>query len=77
MSRPLEVRLQEYLNHGRRTAEQLLLIANTMDERFPTESQTAELRATAKVQQIVADDLEKLLRGEELQGWKIEGVIPE
>lgn len=75
-SRPLEVRLREYIDHGRRTSEQLLQIADTMDERFPSESQTAELRATAKVQGILCTDLEKILAGEELTGWSIEGVIP-
>ncbi|QNJ56014.1 hypothetical protein SEA_RASPUTIA_124 [Microbacterium phage Rasputia] len=77
MSRPLDVRLREFIDHGRRTSAQILSICDHMEERFPDEAQTSELRATAKVQAILADDLEKLLNGEELSGWKIEGVIPQ
>jgi len=77
MSRSLEIRLQEYIAHGRATSAQLVSVSDAMDARFPGESQTGELRATAKVQAIVCDDLEKMLNGEELQGWKIEGVIKE
>lgn len=76
-SRPLEQRLREYIDFGRTTSAGLLRIADEMDARFPTESQTGELRTTATVQAIVADDLEKMLNGEELKGWSIEGVIPQ
>lgn len=76
MSRPLDVRLREYISYGRATSEQLIRVADEIDSRFPMESQTSELRATATVQRVVCDDLEKILDGEELRGWKIEGVIP-
>lgn len=76
-SRPLEVRLREYVSFGRQTAAQLVNIADEMDARFPMESQTTELRATATVQKVVCDDLEKMLNGEELKGWKIEGRLPD
>ncbi|AWN07799.1 hypothetical protein HOT31_gp129 [Microbacterium phage Hendrix] len=76
-SRPLEIRLREFLEQGRRTSAQIIVICDQMEERFPGEAQTTELRATARVQEILAGDLEKLLNGEELAGWKIEGVIPD
>lgn len=76
MSRSLEVRVREYIDHGLRTSDKLITIADTMDERFPQEAQTAELRTTAKVMRLVAGDLEKVLNGEELSGWKIEGILP-
>lgn len=76
MIRPLGIRLREYISFGRRTADGLIAIADQIDEKYPDEPQTIELRATAAVQKIVCDDLEKMLDGEELKGWKIEGVIP-
>ena len=76
MSRPLEIRLQEYIRHGRSTSKQILDVCERMETQFPGESMTSELRATATVQGIVCDDLEKMLNGEELVGWKIEGVMP-
>lgn len=71
-SRPLAIRLREYLDNGRRVSAKILQIAENLEERFPGENQVLELKATANTMSVLANDLEKMLAGEELPGWSIE-----
>lgn len=76
--RALAVRLREYAQTQRSTAEQLLdVVAKIEQTRQDVNPETQGLSDTASLLTHVADDIEKLLAGEELGRWRIEaGVRP-
>ena len=73
-TRPLEVRLTEYGEALRLTVDGIIEAANVVDEVHPTKD-TGALRETACLLAHVADDIARLVDGEELRHWRIEGEL--
>lgn len=75
MTRPLEERLAEYAKATRGLVPQLKgILALTPEQAIHVSSHTA-LNDAIRLYGLFADDLDKLVRGEELQKFRIEGVL--
>lgn len=75
--RPLQVRLKDYADAQRGTIASLGRIIEAVEaERQDENPGTHDLRELAKMLGVVADDIEKLLAGEELVAWAFEVEIP-
>lgn len=74
--RSLEVRLTDYAASLHSVAEQIVFVAQQVEAANPDRNPgTQALRDSARLQNLIADDLGKLLAGEELKAWKIEGTL--
>ena len=73
--RSIEERLQEYSKATRGLIPQLKGVLAQVPEVAITVSSHTALNDAIRLYQVVADDLDKILRGEELQRWRIEGEI--
>jgi hypothetical protein len=73
-SRPLLVRVIEFRDSLRSQADQIEEILKHVD---PAAAADAGLDASVKIFRIVADDLDKLVDGQELAPWMITGVMPD
>lgn len=75
--RALEVRLAEYSTSLRSTAAQLVAIAEQVEALRPDENpETQGLRDSARLESLIADDLDKILAGEELKGFIVIADLP-
>lgn len=75
--RPLRDRVLEYSINLRAIANQLQVIVDAVEAARPdTNPGTQELRDSIRLHRLIADDIDKILRGEELQKWAITGTLP-
>jgi hypothetical protein len=75
-ARPLEVRLAEYASVLRTTGEQMDATAELIEKKYGKKAANTEsLRDGARLYNLFCNDLERILRGEQLQAFIIEGEI--
>lgn len=75
--RPIETRLQEYSQNLRSIADQLDDVIQQVEAvRMDENPETQPLRDSIKLYRLIADDLDKVLAGEELRGFVITGELP-
>lgn len=71
--RALDIRLKEYAGGLRETAAGIMTVVQQVEAvRQDVNPETQGLRDTAKMYTLVADDLDVILTGRELQRWMIE-----
>jgi hypothetical protein len=73
--RTLEVRLREYADAQRATAAQMVATADAIQARYRDANMDPLREDGARLLAIIADDVDKLLRGEELPRFTIEGTV--
>jgi hypothetical protein len=74
--RPLDVRLREYASVLRSTGEQMDATAELIEAKYGKKAANTEsLRDGARLYNLLCNDLERILRGEQLQSFIIEGEI--
>lgn len=75
--RTIETRLTEYTANLRSIADQLDVVIQQVESvRMDENPETQPLRDSIKLYRLVADDLVKILAGEELRGFVITGELP-
>jgi len=74
--RPLEVRLAEYASVLRSTASQMVFTAENIEAKYGKKAaNTDSLRDGARLYTLFCNDLDRILRGEQLQTFIIEGEV--
>jgi hypothetical protein len=75
--RPVVVRLDEYSKAMRSTADQMEALADTVDANFPDDPNrsTEPLRDAVKLYRLFANDLDKIVAGEELKPFIVTGNL--
>jgi hypothetical protein len=73
--RPIEVRLKEYAEATRALNPQMIAVAEAAEAKFGKAANTEPLRDAARLYELIANDLDKILAGEELTPFRVEGVL--
>lgn len=73
-NRPLEERVVEYRDNLLSIRGQVLLLADQIEKR---DGDAQLLRDAAKFYNLVADDLTKVIEGEQLERFEVSGVLPD
>jgi hypothetical protein len=74
MTRPVQERLEEYATAMRSTAEQMDALATHLLSVHP-DNDVAPIREGVRLYLLFADDLDKLVAGEELKPFIVTGVL--